>query len=390
MTSYESRLKKILDSRAKQIRAKDEEIQAKDQEIQELMHMLKEAERKSSTGARSSCTSTQNKEKDTVEKANGNKRRKVNLPSQFVAQQTTRKPSEADPDLIILNDIPVRVKQRARAAARYSEVIEIMDSEDEDPPAVPLSEIDGENLARPELIDAFRRVLRAHFVGPRSIAGRRSEQALSALEVNRNQGVTISAPTMASLLGPALFWRNCSDDRLRQPFRVRLSSHPCAPLQPGEPGLYFELCPKNDTWPKTLPLFVSGRPSKCCLYMGEYELVDVNPPFLSAEQWSTLHSVTRSQWVRKIEESPVEDCAEISARIVFRLLNSGREPTADEVKALMKRKTRASKHEVHAALGVGEECLKVWGLRCVGWDEDLVKRIMARTGRGDLRKRPRA
>ncbi|KAH9935935.1 uncharacterized protein BXZ73DRAFT_45411, partial [Epithele typhae] len=138
--------------------------------------------------------------------------------------------------------------------------------------------------------------------------------------------------------------------------------NPHAPLRPGHTGLLFVM---REIHPIKQALFVRLQLNKW-QYMGDYELPSFTP--LSAERWLALPQDSKKTWVKSVMKK--EWAKPIRARISLRI-SLGREPMQDEVDGAMERSVKITDKDVAAALNDGSERIRVWTLKCVGYDEEL-------------------
>ncbi|KAI0666109.1 hypothetical protein C8Q78DRAFT_985175 [Trametes maxima] len=160
---------------------------------------------------------------------------------------------------------------------------------------------------------------------------------------------------------------------------INLQWNPNAPQVPGHGGLFFDSTFPGDAWTareKHSPLqvlFVRLSGNKW-LYLGEYEVGEA--PALTTAQWRGLPNAVRALWTKNIHEKMWG--REMRARIHLRR-TLGREATRSEVNDALSLEDGSFKGvspaRINAALESGDECVRTWSMKCVGYDEDFQREL---------------
>ncbi|KAJ8519980.1 hypothetical protein ONZ45_g3109 [Pleurotus djamor] len=149
--------------------------------------------------------------------------------------------------------------------------------------------------------------------------------------------------------------------------------NPNAPEFPGCPGFFFtigwEHAEEGERWPGPYRLITRFEPSKWG-YLGQYQLSPNKS--LTKEEWHAQKPKFRRTWVREIFKKGWGVDVRFKAALRARL---GRFPT-DEDDALHEADrenltAHATEEQVFVCLDAGEIFICVWGLKCVGYDEEF-------------------
>ncbi|KAJ7476967.1 hypothetical protein B0H11DRAFT_1305969 [Mycena galericulata] len=176
-----------------------------------------------------------------------------------------------------------------------------------------------------------------------------------------------------------------------------LSYNPHCPEMPGAPGLFFdayyplqdnangELDGSNATGVYTL---IIRQDSHCWAYLGEYEKGEA--PRLTTEEWKQQSRKVRDTWASKILQKGWGLSIVAGVGLRKRL---GRRPTQHEANAAVKKmevdraaaRARREKYvpnvtvtDISNALDRGEVRIAVSTLKCIGYDADFQKDLVAK------------
>ncbi|KAF8556224.1 hypothetical protein OG21DRAFT_1483294 [Imleria badia] len=154
---------------------------------------------------------------------------------------------------------------------------------------------------------------------------------------------------------------------------ISLLYDPHAPRWPGSPGLIFKFRDDGQEWPKIMRLIVRLR-DNVWQYMGQYKLTAAPP--LTPDEWNAQSLKVKRKWANKLSERKFD--GDLKAKIVLRK-RLGRDPTPQEVVTALESKERfhASADEILQACDEGRAVVRVWCMKCVGYDVDFQRRIAA-------------
>ncbi|TFK65834.1 hypothetical protein BDN72DRAFT_772867 [Pluteus cervinus] len=149
---------------------------------------------------------------------------------------------------------------------------------------------------------------------------------------------------------------------------LNLLFHPHAPEVPGAPGMYFSIgrYPAGE-WDELMTLF-TRLDSNIWGYMGLYQMTPA--PSLTKEEWREQSEKMQNTWANAICKDSWGD--RVRARILCRK-QLGRVSTQEEEDEAYADKTfmTVKPEEVRQAFLNGEELLRVWTMKCVGYNPDL-------------------
>ncbi|KAH0833093.1 hypothetical protein J3R83DRAFT_12085 [Lanmaoa asiatica] len=146
--------------------------------------------------------------------------------------------------------------------------------------------------------------------------------------------------------------------------------NPHAPHWPGSPGLIFKFRDDGQEWPKIMRLIVRLR-DNAWQYMGQYKLTAAHP--LTLDEWNAQSFKVKRRWAVKLSKRKMD--GGLKAKIVLRK-RLGRDPTPQEILNSSGR-FRASADEILQACDEGRAVVRVWCMKCVGYDVDFQRRIAA-------------
>ncbi|KAF7433766.1 hypothetical protein PC9H_005731 [Pleurotus ostreatus] len=158
-----------------------------------------------------------------------------------------------------------------------------------------------------------------------------------------------------------------------------LNYNPHLPLIPGAPGLYSQAnYPAGaGPWPRIQRVMVRVRVG-VWQYMGHYELIPTTS--LTRDEWKEQDVIVRRTWARKIFDKGWGRPLRASITLRKRL---GREPThKEQQEALATDKTFQSDitaADIAAAFDRGEQALSMWCMKCVGYDTEFQRFLVARS-----------
>ncbi|THH02225.1 hypothetical protein EW026_g617 [Hermanssonia centrifuga] len=168
---------------------------------------------------------------------------------------------------------------------------------------------------------------------------------------------------------------------------LTLDFSPHAPLNPGDPGLYFGMN-KATEWGQFRPLADESERGKergperlfvrirdnLWTYMGMYEMTPTDS--LSPTEYCIQSLTSKREWANQIIDRPWGK--ELCARIALRS-RLGREPTPAEVKEGMEDKAilnSVTPAQIERAYSKGEEEIGVWCMKCVDYDIEFQKLLV--------------
>ncbi|KAI0352480.1 hypothetical protein OH77DRAFT_1409127 [Trametes cingulata] len=157
---------------------------------------------------------------------------------------------------------------------------------------------------------------------------------------------------------------------------INLLWNPHAPQVPGRGGLFFDTSLPGDVWTRSRyhserqVLFVRLGDARW-LYLGVYE-VSQAPPLTSA-QWCGLRDAVRAVWTKNIYQKNWGRSTR--ARISLRRF-LGREPTHDDEEHAQGDFKEVTEEQIKEAFAAGEECICVWSMKCVDYDEDFQRELI--------------
>ncbi|KAI0751824.1 hypothetical protein C8Q80DRAFT_1218424 [Daedaleopsis nitida] len=161
---------------------------------------------------------------------------------------------------------------------------------------------------------------------------------------------------------------------------INLLWNPHGPQVPGHGGLFFEATMwPGDAWtanPKHMDvqtLFVRIAQGQW-LYLGEYELQFSRS--LTSERWRDLHESVRDTWVREIHGRKWGRT--VRARVHLRQALA-RSPTRDEVEDAPGLFKNITEGDIRAALESGDESIRAWSMKCIGYDENFQRELIKLT-----------
>ncbi|KAI0317251.1 hypothetical protein OF83DRAFT_166349 [Amylostereum chailletii] len=116
-------------------------------------------------------------------------------------------------------------------------------------------------------------------------------------------------------------------------------------------------------------------------YLGLYSLVPLeDSPTLETEEWLSLPEAVRTRWVLRVAAGMDRNSRMVQARARL-----GEDATEEEAPQLADTSTvgkgRVSKVDIRRAFDEGYACLHVWGLKCVGYDNEFAKMIQTKQRR---------
>ncbi|KAL4255373.1 DUF6697 domain-containing protein [Pleurotus pulmonarius] len=155
--------------------------------------------------------------------------------------------------------------------------------------------------------------------------------------------------------------------------------NPHLPLIPGAPGLYSQAnYPAGaGPWPRIQRVMVRVRVG-VWQYMGQYQLIPTTS--LTRDEWKEQDVIVRRTWARKIFDKGWGRPLRASITLRKRL---GREPTHQEQgEALATDNTFQSNitpADIAAAFDRGEQALSMWCMKCVGYDAEFQRFLVARS-----------
>lgn len=153
------------------------------------------------------------------------------------------------------------------------------------------------------------------------------------------------------------------------------SVQPMAPQIEGASGLFFD--------PDQIEGFTGGgvtyklftrlrtTPRAEWMYLGDYETIEAQP--LSKAEWNEQEGKVKRKWANMISTdgwgSPVRK--RISARKKYKCRN----PTQEQLKNISDKPGGVTADEIHRAFDCGDEFLRAWVLKCVGFDKSLQRQV---------------
>ncbi|KAF8905775.1 hypothetical protein CPB84DRAFT_1676233 [Gymnopilus junonius] len=147
---------------------------------------------------------------------------------------------------------------------------------------------------------------------------------------------------------------------------LNLDYQPQAPQIPGAPGLFYSTESGGD-WKGDQRVLTRVRPNEW-QYMGMYAIKTCKS--LTKEEWASQPPKVRSTWAKQI-------CLQgwggwVQARVRARI-ELEREPTEKEIQNVFDNGSfrATTPDEVAEAYNKGQECLGVWTMKCVGYDNDF-------------------
>ncbi|TFY56077.1 hypothetical protein EVJ58_g7860 [Rhodofomes roseus] len=167
---------------------------------------------------------------------------------------------------------------------------------------------------------------------------------------------------------------------------LRLDYNPHAPVNPGDPGLLFtyrsaDRLRKYATGLNRLFVRTQASPA-LWQYMGQYRLYQSE--CLTKDEFISQSPVVRKTWAKAVLKRTQSN--DIAARVYLRKTHE-REPSQREVskmldnkKQMKMAKTKLTWADVAAAYERGEEEIRVYAMKCVGYDVEF-QRILARNYR---------
>lgn len=165
---------------------------------------------------------------------------------------------------------------------------------------------------------------------------------------------------------------------------LSLDWNPHAPLNPGDPGLYFIECAASGAWPEIQRVFVKTctKPKALWKHMGYYRMTPSES--LSCEEFSRQPNIIKQTWANGILDKGW-GCP-VWTRIWLRRQNHG-EPSPEEVEEICSNKLRLAEikktlrwQEISEAYVRGDEELGVWCMKCVGYDVEFQHSLVDNVG----------
>ncbi|KAG8896559.1 hypothetical protein FRB99_008835, partial [Tulasnella sp. 403] len=154
-------------------------------------------------------------------------------------------------------------------------------------------------------------------------------------------------------------------------FMPSLTWNPMLPQSPGHAGFAFSVT--TEGWPANVPLVVV-HDSETCFYLGDYEAVLTDPLTLAELKIQPVEKMR--VWYSRLSRKRNAWGVELRARISFRKQN-GREPTTDELAAVVAQGPPVPAAEIEAAFMRGEELMQVVCLKPIQYDEAFQRGIIA-------------
>ncbi|KAI0317247.1 hypothetical protein OF83DRAFT_166289 [Amylostereum chailletii] len=196
----------------------------------------------------------------------------------------------------------------------------------------------------------------------------------------------VTRSDLRSIFGGSLMTTRVAHSRDLNFLHARVINLPFLPTAPGAPGLVFYCGGERSEWPAREELFVNLANRKqiptAYKYMGTYEHVDLPRELrtLTRKKWLALPYHTRAQWGRYIARVKTHDARLVRARTFLRTRNHGEEPSIEEVAETYGKAEAEDANDmvVRTEYDCGRERLSVFGLRCMGYNEQLVDTIKSK------------
>ncbi|KAG6856369.1 hypothetical protein H0H87_005279, partial [Tephrocybe sp. NHM501043] len=154
-----------------------------------------------------------------------------------------------------------------------------------------------------------------------------------------------------------------------------------APEMPGSPGLYFapggdESAPVEETQ-RLFTRIAKTQQGIMWQYQGQYKVEPSHP--LTTQEWGSVHSSIRNNWAAEIYRSTAWGKA-IRVRIALRkaLGRSCTDVEFQDAYDLNRSYEEITIDEIGQALLCGHEKVAVWTMKCVGYDEDFQRDLVAK------------
>ncbi|KAI0915525.1 hypothetical protein AcV5_003722 [Taiwanofungus camphoratus] len=171
---------------------------------------------------------------------------------------------------------------------------------------------------------------------------------------------------------PAISEEKYSTHGINDFMMLPVNNHPHAPLNPGDPGLYFSPLSDYWHWPEIQRVFVMIRPGEW-LHVGFYKMYPSEP--LTALEWGKQERSVRKAWSEQILE--MDWGVAIRVRVYWRQSHEG-EPTEEEMEEMCSDrnfyqsiKSNLTWEDISNAYATGQEQLGVWCMKCVGYDTEF-------------------
>ncbi|KAL5508583.1 hypothetical protein ACEPAH_6202 [Sanghuangporus vaninii] len=158
------------------------------------------------------------------------------------------------------------------------------------------------------------------------------------------------------------------------------------PQKPGAPGLYYAL---RDLarWPNAQELVFTRYGANRWNFMGIYNITRSQQ--LSAEEFQSLSSKVQDTWFSNIWSHKWGD---YTLAAIYLRKHRHAEPTDMEVEYYAKKKAalihrKVTSNDVKQAFLSGAEKINVWTMKCIGYDEELKKRLVPAQSRQQRKRK---
>ncbi|KAL5527052.1 hypothetical protein ACEPAG_5843 [Sanghuangporus baumii] len=158
------------------------------------------------------------------------------------------------------------------------------------------------------------------------------------------------------------------------------------PQKPGAPGLYYALR-DSARWPNTQELVFTRYGSNRWNFMGIYSITKSQQ--LSAEEFQSLSLKVQDTWFSNIWSYK---WGNYTLAAIFLRKHQSAEPNDVEVEYYAKKKTglihrKVTSNDVKQAFLSGAEKINVWTMKCIGYDEELKKRLICAQSRQQRKRK---